>query len=67
MDWVERKRGNKEVEDTKEEPNSATVVIVGRRPTIHQQSIQRNKSITVTKPNIIMQALNFTNKTWLRE
>jgi hypothetical protein len=40
---------------TREKPNEAYDVIVDRRPTIHKQSLQRDESIKIIKPSIIMQ------------
>ena len=40
-----------------------TDVIAGRRPTIHQQSLQRSESDKIIKPSIITQTQNFTRST----
>jgi hypothetical protein len=47
---------------TKEKLNQASNVIVGRRHTIHQQSLQRDELNKVIKPSIIMQPPNSANQ-----
>jgi hypothetical protein len=62
MDWVERKRETMRWEVQKKNSTRQLMSYVGRRPTIHQQSIQRTNSNEITKTSIIKHTQNFNNQ-----